>query len=896
MDAKQLIQLVVRSKLIERDAAQNVFDEFLAKGGDPSAAKLLAVNLVRGGLLTKYQANRLLAGRTEGFFLGGCKVLDRLGAGGMGVVYLAEQTRLNRRVALKVLPFDAQTSPEAIKRFYREARAAARLNHPNIVQVFDVNEEAGRHFIIMEYVDGANLAALLKDHGRLSAGQSASLMQQAVAGLQHAHSGGLVHRDIKPGNLMLTGSTLKILDLGLARHHSDEQLTNDETILGTLDYMSPEQCRGAVHVDFRSDYYSLGFTWFCLLVGTPPYSHLSAAGKILAHTSDGMPSLLNLRPDLPRSMVHLIEAMTHKDAGQRLTDPNEILRQISTLSKFWDTATQIGMDLVVSSSDIARPKSATPESLEHSDSAEAYDSDVPLSGEQQRTSQQTIVIAPAPANWRLPLVLAPVLMATVLGLVFLAIYFLKQKNLAHVTPRSLAESQPVTSPLTYPSPTSNDAAFGGARPNNPTVSEGSPGSSVEPDATVVRSEEAKSGTQGNTVLLSPDNNAALSPESVSTPQHATNEGMPSKTTATREPVTRSLTKEERTQDLSWLTQAIDGDRLLVNKDEPLFLTKPVTSTASLTLLGDQKSRGQVVMQPEDHEGQLWLSQNGTVILEHLDLYVDLRQTRPRPVQILRSLGSGLILRNCSVTILAPGGLPADSITLFTLHRNEPADGTKKQTLEMSSVFIRGPGSIVQTDPATTHIAMSDVLVSGTGPLIHAVMTHPLRFADEQLEIDLSASTFDIQQPLLVLTSRPFELRPVPVALSVRTSMVTTLSAASAPPPLVLWDSPVTADIVAETLTFNGSSNIYQFRDVMLSTRGKDSSFSSFVRQPADWTRQSLGSDLQSEFDPRRPRPLNTDWSERLIRELDLQRRLVGQQAEAGAATRNHKPPRVKPRG
>src|SRR5262249_50912874 len=204
------------------------------------------------------------------------RVLERLGWGGMGLVYLCEHKLMRRRVAVKGLPSAKSKDPAALDRFQREARAVAALDHPNIVHAYDIDQDESLHFLVMEYVDGASLQEIVKKVGPMDVHRAAHYMQQTCLGLEHAHDAGLVHRDIKPGNILVDRSgVVKVLDMGLARFFNDEEdiLTKkyDENVLGTADYLAPEQALDSHGVDIRADIYSLGATFYFLLTGRTPF-------------------------------------------------------------------------------------------------------------------------------------------------------------------------------------------------------------------------------------------------------------------------------------------------------------------------------------------------------------------------------------------------------------------------------------------------------------------------------------------------------------------------------------------------------------------------------------------------------------------------------------------------
>jgi serine/threonine-protein kinase len=264
----------------------------------------LAEELVACGKLTGYQADELLRGSADGLVLGNYVLREPIGAGGMGQVFKAEHRRMKRLVALKVLA-PGLLGPAARARFQREIETAARLAHPNVVVAHDAGEAGGRHFLVMEYVDGCNLAALGRQ-GPLPIRQALEYVRQAARGLAHAHAAGTVHRDIKPANLLVDGDGIvKVLDLGLARmvgagdESGGEDLTSSGAVMGTAAFMAPEQAADAHAADHRADIYSLGCTLYYLLTGKPPYEGKGALEVVLAHRERPIPSLRAARPDCP---------------------------------------------------------------------------------------------------------------------------------------------------------------------------------------------------------------------------------------------------------------------------------------------------------------------------------------------------------------------------------------------------------------------------------------------------------------------------------------------------------------------------------------------------------------------------------------------------------------------
>ncbi|MGL6096539.1 MAG: serine/threonine-protein kinase, partial [Fimbriiglobus sp.] len=299
----------------------------------PAADTLAA--LVKAKLLTIFQAKLLNQGRYKGFFLGTYKMLDQIGAGGMGQVFLAEHTSLRRKVAIKVLPARLAEDPSAVERFYREARAAAALDHPNIVRANDVRCERGTYFLVMEYVLGKNLQQMMVEHGgRLGWGEVASYGVQISAALQHAHDRGIVHRDVKPANVVIdVDGTAKVLDMGLARFFEDTQdnLTqklNGKAMLGTADYVAPEQLKSSTAADNRSDIYALGASLYHMLAGRPPFGGTITA-KLMAHGMKDAPPVHEVCPEVPPEFSAVIQAMMAKDPAERYQSAAEVIAALA---------------------------------------------------------------------------------------------------------------------------------------------------------------------------------------------------------------------------------------------------------------------------------------------------------------------------------------------------------------------------------------------------------------------------------------------------------------------------------------------------------------------------------------------------------------------------------------
>jgi serine/threonine protein kinase/Tfp pilus assembly protein PilF len=291
--------------------------------------RALGQELIRRGWLTVFQANQLARGKGQELVLDQYVLLELVGQGGMGSVYKARQSRMNRLVALKVVRREALKSPVAVERFQREAKAAAMLAHPNIVTVFDNNAVNGVHYLVMEFLEGTDLARRVKETGPLPVAEACEYVRQAALGLQHAHEQGLVHRDIKPHNLMrTTQGTIKVMDLGLARtvqglqgESATEGLTDTGAVMGTVDYIAPEQARNAKRVDIRADVYSLGCTLYHLLAGRVPYGGESMTEKLLQHQLEEAEVLERIRADVPEALGAVVRKMMAKKPEDRYETP-----------------------------------------------------------------------------------------------------------------------------------------------------------------------------------------------------------------------------------------------------------------------------------------------------------------------------------------------------------------------------------------------------------------------------------------------------------------------------------------------------------------------------------------------------------------------------------------------
>jgi len=331
---RALIEVLRRSDLLTRDQVAQVVRAARLPSANPRS---LARAMLQRGWLTVYQINQLMAGHAHDLVFGPYHVLDRLGQGGQSMVFKARHTKFQWLVALKVIRVELLANVDTKHQFLQEMEAMAGLNHENIVQFCDADQAGETYYCAMEYVEGTDLGKVVGLSGPLPAAQASDYVRQAALGLQHAHEHNLVHRDIKPVNLYLTGasagdqvgeSLIKILDWGLASLRPPgttlaDAAKQDATkgVLGTADYLSPEQAQNAQTVDIRGDIYSLGCTFYFLLAGRPPFPGGSLMNKLLRHQQEEPTSLDVLRPDVPAALAAIVRRMMGKRPEDRYQTP-----------------------------------------------------------------------------------------------------------------------------------------------------------------------------------------------------------------------------------------------------------------------------------------------------------------------------------------------------------------------------------------------------------------------------------------------------------------------------------------------------------------------------------------------------------------------------------------------
>ncbi len=331
---RSFVKRTLAANLVELSDIKKVVVSLLSDDAKFTPTRL-AEGLVGAELLTRWQAKKLLAGKSTGFYLGSYRLLRPLGKGGMGVVYLGEHHVMKRLMALKVLPAKALADGRRIARFKEEARASGQLDHPHIVRAHDFAQTNDKFYIVMEYVDGIDVHQAIRRDGVMSYGDAVDVIAQAAEGLAHAHERGIIHRDIKPSNLLLrTDGVVKISDLGLARvgWQGVDDVNHNSRLMGTADFIAPEQAIDSKTVDARADIYSLGCTFFFLLTGRPPFVADSLHQRLAKHQTAPPPDVRSIRTDCPPALSDLIMRMMAKRPEDRPKSVVELVSQLKRLA------------------------------------------------------------------------------------------------------------------------------------------------------------------------------------------------------------------------------------------------------------------------------------------------------------------------------------------------------------------------------------------------------------------------------------------------------------------------------------------------------------------------------------------------------------------------------------
>ena len=341
--------ILKRSKLIPEADVDVLHSRFSREPEHGKGVTGFRQFLVAQHMLTEYQAALLQRGRAEGFFLGGYVILDRIGKGASGSVYKAVHSS-GKVVAIKVLPNSkSKQGNDIVLRFQREGRLLTQLDHPNVVRAFQIKQSGTLHYIVMEFLEGITLADWLTKYQKMSVSDAVRLTVQILNGMQHLHEHRMIHRDLKPGNIMLVwptnagsrsstkDATAKILDIGIGREHIDVNssatqdiaLTQEGALLGTPDYLAPEQARDARSVTIRADIYSAGFVFYHLIAGRPPFVEKSVMEMMMKHTSESPDPLSDVAQNVPNGLQTIFDTMTSKSPHDRYAEPKDAVEALS---------------------------------------------------------------------------------------------------------------------------------------------------------------------------------------------------------------------------------------------------------------------------------------------------------------------------------------------------------------------------------------------------------------------------------------------------------------------------------------------------------------------------------------------------------------------------------------
>jgi len=331
LSVESFLDFVERSELVEAQTLQAALDDFKQQhsGEMTTDADRLANFLIDRKLLTTWHVEKLMEKKYRGFSLGKYRMLRLIGSGGMSTVYLAEHKLMHRQRAIKVLPKRRVKDSSYLARFHLEAQATSQLDHPNIVRCYDVDNDGDTHYIVMEFIEGKDLNTIVKQEGHLPLELACNYIAQSAEGLAHAHEKGLIHRDVKPANLLVDKKGIvKILDLGLALFSDNEQASltveHNENVLGTADYLAPEQAVNSHKVDHKADIYGLGCALYFLLTGRPPFPEGTLAQRIAKHQTQMPEDIRKIRPDCPRDLADICVKMMQKRPEKRYATMREV--------------------------------------------------------------------------------------------------------------------------------------------------------------------------------------------------------------------------------------------------------------------------------------------------------------------------------------------------------------------------------------------------------------------------------------------------------------------------------------------------------------------------------------------------------------------------------------------
>jgi len=706
--------------------------------------------------------------------VGKYELTTKLGAGGMGTVFLAQDTQLRRKVAIKLLAREKAANPILVRRFQAEAQAAAQLRHDNIVAVYDSGESDGFLYIAMEYVDGQDLYEMVQRRGTIPVKRSIEIIKQVASALQHAHEHKIVHRDIKPSNLLIRrlDKAVKLTDLGLARSVDDTietGITRAGTTVGTVDYMAPEQARSSQAADIRSDLYSLGCTWYHMLTGTPPYPEGSLTNKLQAHAIKPLPDPRAVNPNVTESLVAVIHRLMAKKPEDRYQSPADLLKDMEgsalTRAAFSQEILnaiedESGHDVPAKIEEPRSDRSGRSERIprgERADAVEEEAASVEASSSKATPAKGKRGAANLPPPMRRKVVDLPeerppsqlaerLKMVAVIAGILAAIggigwlisgvsgVFDSGSNFAAAPVNQAVPPAEAAATVVAAAPAPAAGQVPGVAQTAPmlaptapgTVPNGASGSpttagtaSLNADTTT---NSAQSGTAANSNAAGSAANPVISPQAIAGIRPSTAELKPTETRRGATPlkggnftVGHGPTTASHFQTLNDALLKLPPEggviRLTGNGPFPLSLTVPL-QLKQLLLLGDPQALSLIVL-TTDPNGQVGrLQVTGDLELSHIHMVLD-SDTHPvsAPGAIIQALGSSLLLQDCSFTVL---GSQAEKLSVITLENLQQA---QQATLFRTAIRGQVAAGIELKSPAI-HASINDSwMACGRGSII-----------------------------------------------------------------------------------------------------------------------------------------------------------------------------------
>ncbi len=700
-------------------------------------------------------------------------MLERVGAGGMGTVYRAMHVDLDREVAIKVLPPEMNNNPTMVARFKREAKAAAQLQHENIVQIYDVQEDKGRAFLALEFIRGKDLSDLITEKKFLPIKQAIDILRQATRALEHAFQKGIVHRDIKPSNFLITkDGKVKLCDMGLAlRTDAGEEakVTRDGTTVGTVDYMSPEQARDSRYADTRSDIYSLGCTLYQMLTGRVPFEEGSIPEKLFKHATEPPPDPLQYNSEIPPAIVYILNKMLEKKADDRYQTPKSLLEDLETLNVD-DAAKQQDENRKTLAIGIEEDETDAEQVVLQRPSAKKQQEGAKKAAEtQQKKKQQQLVMIGGGA---------------VAAVVVILVALVGWLTLGRGKPEKLPDDPSKTTAKVDPPKTSGD-------PSKTTTKTGGP------ETTSTGSSNSSSNSTTNNAASKPSGSEPMTKTEIdpatktSDTNTTTSETTPAETTT--KPVAPKLSDEERKrlkQDLfpDWPTTAIPGDltrvargaqqetggvlasleaacrkaksgssKIQIEDNGPLFERGFQVQQANLEIRPRIGEKGQYMFRPivaydaaadkANPKSSLVEARNSNLVIEGIDFVVNAADFREslgvKPFTFFDIQGGDLVLKNCTFTIL--GNHSEVSIVRFGGVRAEDAARTpaKLARLTIDGCFARGEPltAVSLTSPIADVKIVDSLFVAGPSNVLIDLKQSLDKEAQSERTLRLIRSTF-----------------------------------------------------------------------------------------------------------------------------------------------------------